>query len=266
MSTALYAVTHTGELLEAIWWLIQGVETGYFPQEEAKMVWTRHAQIIESQFREYKKSESGEFFAPRLIYDLGVHSASATILEQRASGKPTERAVDQGIAISNAFAQDVLANRCLATLLFASDDEWGVVMRGDPGPDQVDAVLNQPEGENERATYAIIIAGWVNVLEHMAASQNHFGYYAEPLAPLLPRYGQIEAWRLNFSNERFKNRSNLVNQKLASLISKGLETEVMAGLNQDFKQVVERLKRDWVRNHPFYLSIEADPLQRRAAG
>ena len=144
------------------------------------------------------------------------------------------------------------ARRSVATLRFLPNDQWDTMTRGKPTLSQVEAGLSRRETQNERIEFGAIVAGFTRILEHMAASNDHFGYagkYAQIGRAWRISLGQIQAWRLNFSDQTFSKRFETTADAMVSLL--GAESKAR------FKSSIDLLKKDWEKNHPFLSALPA---------
>ncbi|MBZ5636235.1 MAG: hypothetical protein LAO55_24160 [Acidobacteriia bacterium] len=245
-----------GELLEAVWWLILGVEQTYFPRDEAVVLWNRYASIIKTEFNQYQNSGL-EFFPPALSYEFSQRLLSGPPFNPSAGADYDVRArarhiFEQGLMLSNSFFRDQTARRCAATLRFLPSDQWNRVSGSNPTVDQVTGVLRGVETESEAINYEAIVAGFSRILEHMAASEEQFLYATEQMdRAFCDRLGQIEAWRLDFRNESFSLRFDRTTMAWSALSGSAGTPELL--------ETVRRLKESWIKNHPVSLHLVATP-------
>jgi hypothetical protein len=239
------------EALEAVWWLVEGVECGCFPRSHAERVWTERESVIEDLYGA-SAGVAPQYFSPALYYELANRLSSELAFVQ--NGRPDFIVVDlfdRALALSSSFVEDRPARQVAAALLLLLNSEWVTVTRKVPDPDQLEHVLIAPESEGERVTFATMIAGFVHITKHMDASNSFYEEAAirlsRPLSSFVPHLGFECAWRLNFLVSTFSERFSQCATVLAELVSRDAKGSFE---RSQYNKSMQRLVDRWRANHP----------------
>lgn len=246
-----------GELLEAVSWLVVGVQIGYFPHDAADALWNVHKGRIIKRINDYLKLRM-DFYSPALAEDLRERASRGGLLppqapeEERDSGR-LDAVFDAGLLLSTGM-QDQLGRLSAAAMLFAPERDWEKIEAYPPTPGQVEEALGTSDAGIAAITPALLLAGLWKNLDHMGASRAHFETIdVSVIDAEVPSYRQINAWRFNFTSDRFSKRFSVASEMLADVAARQNQGS-SAGFRARFLDDIRALARNWDTNHPFYLA------------
>lgn len=270
-------------LFEVIAWLGIGTACDYYRRQDADSILFAHSSSLQAIITFYADANMSAF-SPSLVwsvYDtIKQISVDKTWSRFGASGHPS--VFGAGLLMSNRLASDTLADMGGLVITFGDDDIWNRATYEDPtaeeietaGIDQYDA--SNPFGAtNLKLTPAVLCAGFLRLLEHMARSESFFEAALEssPTSVLRP-IGMVQAWRLDLTRPAVRGRFDALIETVCRTMSKeqgpksvgiGIripfsdrKTDAAAqDFNDGFRAIAQRLMRSWNRDHQLWLEATA---------
>jgi hypothetical protein len=256
-----------GNLVEAFGWLIEGVFCGYFPRSDAELVWARNREALHQRLFQNLKTEPSPATGAvgEQVRRLLTRAEAFPVPDQMPPGK--ERDLEQSIfghslLLSSRLATDRLARRCICSLNFLSRERWAVLIDDVPSADMVAEIFLSPAPATQIST-ALVLAGFIRVLEHMAASQAFFAYvkqrYADTRGDFLAlqsRVGILQGWMLNFEEPQVSGRYDDLVQLFDLLVRQETDAKVPWVRYSTMSETIERyangLRQTWGVDHPFH--------------
>jgi hypothetical protein len=244
---------YSGELSEAIGWLIEGVFCGYFNPDDADVAWVRIQQSTDGHLDE-------GLAPPRLFEQIRRLQRTANPFKQTQQ-MPHGRQRDfelplfgQALLIADRFAADVSAYRCSVSLT-GSDSTFDEMTESWGSIDASQVVADLCALDGKIGSSASLLAGFIRLLEHMAAGSRFISHadqiakrsYGVDFDAYTERIASLNGWRVPLMRDSGRRRF----EKLEELLRLGLRADrdgaklLKEGLDQELSQYVSRLQESW---------------------
>jgi hypothetical protein len=261
---SLDQVMAIAQWVETIGWLQLGSEMRMFPEAALHELLRVSREDLSKLLGEYG-TQLGQFVPPALLIPIEGFASSGTVptsmdtFERPRSLWPYLRA---GLGLAQRGIKDRTAAAFQKALLLYADNQWSALFDGPLAlasfvelAGRRDSLLNMESPEEA-------LAGFVRTVDLMVLWQRLLGNIREDTgtefgdrSTLIRRMGQATAWRVSLhektTRERFLEAAEHADKTIADLVA--LSPVEVSFRPSSFRQQVEQLTNDWLRDHPFYL-------------
>jgi hypothetical protein len=249
-----------GRFFEAIGWLNEGVFCGFFDSHEADIVWVRLNAIAASC-----GAPSPQLVGEPLLTEIRKLYRSkepfrASLQMQEGTQKKLELPLfPYALLVSNRLSADPLAGMFTYSIQSLDDKEWN---KWESGCEAIDhRILAERLGAPHQASLDApsLLAGYLRVLEHLAASQSFFRQ-AKSRSPrssdfesFCQRIGGLTAWRLPLYDQRtarrFEKMQDLSEFAMRPLLKEQFPDVEWSVWQGSFSRHVASVVSDWETHH-----------------
>jgi hypothetical protein len=244
---------YSGELSEAIGWLIEGVFCGYFKTNDADVAWVRIQQATDGHL------DDGLAPAGLLAQIRGLQRTANPFNETHQMPDGPQRDFElplfgHALLLADRFAADVSAYRCSVSLA-VSDAAFQEMTQSWNSIDAAEVVADLCALEGNIGPSASLLAGFIRLLEHMEAGRRFMahagkigkGSYGVNFDDYTERIASLNGWRVPLMRDSGQRRF----ENLEALLRLGLRADpdgaksLEEGLDEGLSQYVSALKTSW---------------------